>query len=449
KPPYYAALLRTATDGLITGVNPDSGTVSLWMGGMTPHAIAYLQPNSRLAVMPMTSLEADGSQGQLLELTIQSRSGLAAAAKVPEGETMPAVGQSVYEQVRILPKNIDLVVALDPTLERVERVDATSALSGFSFVSALAKGEQRADCLFGRLPKVSAEPLTAVLPATPDVDPQSLGLAQTAEPEGLERSYGLFAPNRTLLPGTLIAKGEAVKTAVNRIAPHLQMLLAMKLLRLTENAQSSQLAVRVSLEATYPEEQLLAQWETLRFSSPLSNLQGAKLAQAEAVPLQIHRDSRLRYQVSNHTQQLLYLTFVRFDSRGQFLALVPDIPKSRPASERQDFIADGAVLAPGETRSIPEQPADWGVAPQVTWVETFLIFSTEPFEKTWDLWQNGGDVPQQPGLQRFDQPLKVARALLADLHEGSLTYDGKLAAIDQYSLHMASWATIQVRYPVV
>ncbi|HEY9761187.1 MAG TPA: caspase family protein, partial [Trichocoleus sp.] len=47
KPPYYAALLRTATDGLITGVNPDSGTVSLWMGGMTPHAIAYLQPNSR------------------------------------------------------------------------------------------------------------------------------------------------------------------------------------------------------------------------------------------------------------------------------------------------------------------------------------------------------------------------------------------------------------------
>lgn len=446
--PYYAPLLRTAADGMITGASSDSGTVSLWMGGIAPSALAYLQPNSRLVVMPIAQAEAD-SLPQSIELTIQSRSGLTAAAKVPDGGRMPEVGQPVYEQVRILPKTIDLTVALDPTLERVERVDATSALSGLPYVSATTKGEQLADCLFGRLPKVPAEPLTAALPGTTDVSSQGLGLAQTAEPEGLERSYGLFSPNRTLLPGTLIAKEEAVKTAVNRLAPHLQMLLAMKLLRLTANAQASQLAVRVSLEATHPEEQLLAQWETLHSPLPLPKSRLTRLAGTDARALRVNRDSRLRYRVSNYTSQALYLAFVRFDSRGQFLALVPDVPKSRPLAERQSLIAEGAALAPGETRSIPEQPADWGVAPLVTWVEAFLVFSTVPFEKTWDFWQNGGDVSQQPGLARFDQPLKVARALLADLHEGSLAYDAGLAAVDQYKLHMASWATIQVRYPVV
>jgi hypothetical protein len=445
--PYHLPPLRPGADGIITGVNAGSGTVSLWMGGLAAGILEHLQPNSRLLVA-LPSDDPGEPRRASTELIVQSRTGLTAAAKISAAEAaLPEVGLSVYEQVRLLPRHLDLVVALDPNLERVERVDATSALSGIPFVSFIQAGDQPADCLFGRLPKPGVATLTAALPTAHQG--QALGLAENPD-QGLERSYGLFAPNRTLVPGTLIARGEAVKTAVNRLAPHLQSLLAMKLLRLTDNPYSSQLAVRVALESTYPQERLLTQWETLRSPSPLPKARLAKLTGTETATLQVARDYRLRYRISNFTDEVLYVALISFDSRGQFLALVPDVPDSRPLEERQAALTESSTLAPGQTRSLPGQVEDWGIPAAVSWVETFLVFSRTPFTSAWDLLvQEEVQGPQQPGLHKVNQPLKLTRALLADLHEGAVAHDPALAFTDQYSLHSATWATLSFRYPVL
>ena len=64
--------------------------------------------------------------------------------------------------------------------------------------------------------------------------------------------------------------GEAVRTAVNRLNPKLETLLAAKLLRLTVNEGSSRLGIRASLEMVSPQGSVVMQRETWRASSPSS-----------------------------------------------------------------------------------------------------------------------------------------------------------------------------------
>jgi hypothetical protein len=62
------------------------------------------------------------------------------------------VGQLVQEAIRVLPRNLGLTVALDVHLERIERVDATSAFANIPSVSSVVvAGEQPADYLFGKV----------------------------------------------------------------------------------------------------------------------------------------------------------------------------------------------------------------------------------------------------------------------------------------------------------
>ena len=66
-------------------------------------------------------------------------------------------GQLVQEAIRVVPRNINLNIALDPGLERIERVDATSAFSTISIVTLVNAGEQPADYLFGRVQETTPE----------------------------------------------------------------------------------------------------------------------------------------------------------------------------------------------------------------------------------------------------------------------------------------------------
>lgn len=465
---YHLPPMRPAADGVITGIHPDNQTVSLWLGGLPAPILESLQTNSRIILAspnrdpgsavglaeplatpsPATPVLATPlpTSRFVTEFTLQSRSGLNAAAKVAQAPgSLPQVGQAIYEWVRGLPKNMALVVALDTDLERIERVDATSALSSIPFVASTLAGEQRADCLFGRLPQFpAAMTLAAKLPQA-HPNEEAVPLLPKRANKGVERSYGLFAPNRTLVPGTLIPKAEAVKTAINRLTPHLQTLLAMKLLRLTENLRSSQLAVRLSLAATYPREQLLMQWETLRSPTPLPKSR----AVSSSLPLKIAPESRLRYRVHNYGDRDLYVTLLSFDSRGDLLALAPAMPQSQPLEREQDLLYQSAVLGPGQARFLPGETLDWGLPSGAIWIETYVVFSTAPFLNTWEaLAQEAIEVTGQADLRRVTQPLKVVRAVLSDLHRAATAYDPRLESNENFSLHVATWGTVGCRFPL-
>ena len=78
-----------------------------------------------------------------------------------------------------------MTVALDSGLERIERVDATSAFATVPQVAAVGS-DQPADCRFGRVPETT--------------------LAETVsahEPALIQSRYGLFSLGQMPIPNTL------------------------------------------------------------------------------------------------------------------------------------------------------------------------------------------------------------------------------------------------------
>ena len=432
-------------EGVVLPMAGEDRPLSLWLGGVPPLVLRYLQPGARLV--------AETTAGSTLALRLESRTGLRAVAKPGAGiSPLTLGGTPVYEQVRLLPQAIDLVVALDSQLKRVERVDATSALANIPFVTSAPAGERSADCLFGRLSMGPAPPLTAALPRAVD-SLRTGGDAQGASQGGerpAESSYGLFAPNRTLLPGTLLAKDEAVKTAVNRLTPYLQTLLALKLVRLTENRSASQLRAAALLETIQPKPKPILVQTTQRpapgvWPKPIRQAQKA-LTTPES--LLLSRDSRVGYRLVNGSAQALHMLWISFDSRGDCLALITQ-PNPAPgdAAEATLEMSQGiAPLAPGQMVTLPNDDTGWAMPGAAIWVEAHTIFSTQPLERCLAVLR---DSPPSlaTGFRPVPQALKLAEALLQDLAVAPAAED-KPVAPDYYALHHDRWATLSFRYAV-
>lgn len=436
-------------DGVILPSLSTERPLTLWLGGMPATVLRYLQPGSRFFTAPEghnTSILPTSANAQ--ELRLESRNGLKAIARLVDGQGNPPPRQPVYEKVRLLAHDIPLVVALDSQLDRVERVDATSALSGISFVSSTAAGDQPADCLFGRLPTGQSTTLTAALPSTSIWG----AAAKVGSTKSVENSYGLFAPNRTLIPGTLLAREEAVKTAVNRLLPHLQTLLAMKLVRLTQNRLSSWLAASAVLETTQPKAMPLVWQQTERPGSGESAhlTLGSKLSAKPTVDaVRLAPDNRIVFRLTNRSTRPLYFTLISFDSRGECNAFIAP-PNPVEASAPPGQIEPHGAIAPGQTRLLPDDGSDWGIPGTVAWMETHVVLSSVPLVRYAQiLQQNGKDNPLQSELKRMGEPLKLARALLQDLNNAAVQVEAQLATPDKYALHQEHWVTFSFRYPVL
>ena len=421
----------------------DSRPLTAWLGGVPPQVLRYLQPGSRLV--------AELAKGQSVPLGLETRTGLKALVR-PLGndlendtESLPSsilAQRPIFEQVRRLPQGIDLIVALDSQLKRVERVDATSALAGIPLVSSVTAGEKAADCLFGRLPIGPTSTLTAALPGRSEVLPGTGGDVRGAS-QGVERaaesSYGLFAPNRTLLPGTMLSRDEAVKTAVNRLTPYLKSLLALKLVRLTENHAASQVGAAAVLEAMQPKPRPLLVQTTERSATatwPVAIRQAQKAADTD--PIMLPRDCRIGYRLANTSTQPLHLLWISFDSRGECTALMtlPDAIDDDGA----DVPPAATPLDPGQIFTFPANGAGWAMPGAAVWVEAHIIFSAQPLERC--LAVLGNNPPAlATGFRPVRQPLRLAQALLQDLNASA-------SATDYYALHHDRWATLSFRYDI-
>ena len=110
-------------------------------GNALPRCCSICSPVLDFFTVPAGTARVLPTSANARELKLESRSGLKAIAKPTTGGlTLAATRQPVYEKVRLIPQDIDLVVALDGQLERVERVDATSALAGIPFVTSIRAG---------------------------------------------------------------------------------------------------------------------------------------------------------------------------------------------------------------------------------------------------------------------------------------------------------------------
>lgn len=484
---YHLTPPTTGADGVITAIDEVDKTLTLWLGGL-PEAVVGYYDNAVLAVEPFdqpqgnlslvnlsaqqsvrdTFRESDPSvvlkatfeansttdsetASKVALVQVRSREGLVLKARSLDPTlTMPLVGQFVRETVRVLPRNINLSVALDSTLERIERVDATSAFASISRVSTVAAAEQPVDYLFGRV----APHIQTVAALTANSEDSLSGVVPPNEVPRKEK-YGLFNVGRVALPNTLIQGEEAVKTAINRLAPQLRSLLAMKLLRLITNMGSSRLGVRATLEMTSPQERLIAQQETSRAPWALPRSQSAQFLTTDGEIPRIAIGSQIRYRLHNYSDRPVYFTLLGADTRNQAIALYPVLTDTLPQIMSQNEIA------PGETLLLPLVP------PAPTWVingptglaEAHLVFSRSPLTQCFTaLDQAVGSTNTAYRVGNLPNALDVVQALLQDLHQASAVLQSNSpdegivptdVASDAYQLNVDAWASLSFIYQVM
>ncbi|MBH8561425.1 caspase family protein [Nostoc sp. CENA67] len=404
-------------EGAIIAIK-EEGKANLWLGGLPPKVLEYYGVNSRLKLLT----------GE--ELILRSRTGLTAKAQISqiEAANSPQAGQLFQESVRVLPRSINLTVALDTRLERIERVDATSAFAGVGRISVVVAGEQPADYVFGKLPQTSSR-------------------------------YGLFSLGGELIPNTVGEIEEAVKIAVQRLGPKLPTLLAAKLWQLTENQGSSHLQVKATLEIISGiSPRIVLQRETVRTLNTGTSLKKSlssrddsanRLYSALSTPT-VSIGSKMQYRVQNNSDRAVYLMLLGLKNSSTAIAFYP-WQTSQDANTATKPLLKQVVIAPGETLILPQNitASEWVISGPAYESEHQLIFSTSPFSETLKALETAKYPAGEQPIGALVNPLEIAQALLQDLHNAS-TVKAEMngTAADSYILDVNNWASLSFSYQV-
>jgi hypothetical protein len=438
-------------DGVIVSLEDGGTTAKLWLGGLSAAVLEQYETN---ALLRLVEVDPNRPSTPPVQLQILSRDGLMAKAKLHSASADVAsalqVGQFVREQVRVVPRNVGLTIALDSNLARIERVDAISAISAVPRVSAAIAGEHAADYLFSKTQDVQPTKVAALpTAALPDILPNKAALG----------SYALFSPGRSAIPQTSGAGGEAVKVAVRRLVPKLQGLLAAKLLNLTVNDGSSELAVRATLIALSPQERSLVLRETPSIAKrvPIPKTLPSLLSPETAALVSLPIGSHIQYRLDNQSAVALHFLLLHLDSNGDLIALRSPLMRPTASTPELTAIEDRtasdralATIAPHETLTVPQVSTSfqWLVTGAPGLVNTYLLCSRAPFTQTMALL--GERSSDAPSLQTLSKPLEVAQAILQDLHHAS-DRDPQLSGnlTDSFALNMKAWAGLRFVYHIV
>ncbi|MDZ8067958.1 MAG: caspase family protein [Nostoc sp. DedQUE08] len=395
-------------EGAVTAIEEDGKTVQLWLAGLPPQVLLYYGVNSRFTL---------GTTRE--ELVLRSRTGLTSKAQISqiEGANPLQIGQLIQEAVRVLPRNINLIIALDTGLERIERVDATSAFAGFPHVSTVVAGEKPADYLFAKLQQTPSR-------------------------------YGLFSLSGELISNATGEAGEAVKSTVQKLAPKLSTLLAAKLWRLTENQGSSRLALKATLEIINNiSPRVIMQRETVRTFKTETSIQ--KSLPTPIVPI----GSQMQYRVENQSDRPVYLILLGLNNNHTAIAFYSWETLQEPNTADTKPLLKEVVIAPGETLTLPQTntASEWMISGPASECEHQLIFSTAPFNGTLAALNTAKySTTEQGPIGPLLNSLEVVQALLQDLHNASaFKTEMNVTAADSHSLDVNNWASLGFSFQVL
>ncbi|MGD1911939.1 MAG: caspase family protein [Rivularia sp. (in: cyanobacteria)] len=421
-------------EGAVMDAEDDGKTFHLWLGGMPPQVLEYYEEHSQF------SFEEPTESTPTAPLVLRSRNGLKAKAtfKQVNGKRSPKVGELVRERVRVLHKDINLRIALDDvSLERIERVDATSAFSSIERVWSVMAGEQAADYLFGKLPETEV----------PDTEVNN-SIAMSSS------RYGLFTLGGELIPDTVGEEGEALKVAVYRLAPKFQNLLAAKLWKLTQNEYSSGLSVKATLEIVNNKtmSRTLIQSQTRRALGMEVSSKKANKVFYQDIPT-VSTGTKLRYRVENSGDRPLYIMLLGLNSSQNPIALYSwhkdEDSEDNPSKPELQQV----IVSPGESVVIPSTTSgfEWVISGPDFCCETQMIVSTEPFTQTLKALQEGKhSTGETPRISPLLNPLVVAEALLQDLKGATIKQDPtQNVPADSWVWNVNHWASFNFVFQVV
>ena len=447
----------------------DNGNLKVMLTGLSETILECYQSNSLLTILPDTDAPTPVFLPQLL---VQSRNGLIAKASLRRSQNdaaqipLVAVGQRVREAIRVLPSQIDLKVAIDPQLTRIERVDATSAFSGIANVS-IVNNEYSADYILSKVRDTTiAQSPTAPLPKM------------------VQGNYGLFSLAQALLPDSVGEGGEAVKVAVQRLVPQLKTRLAAKLLSLTVNNASTLLQVKATFARLTPQAQILLTQQTPQqvaaqsfslLGNTEANTTEAKTSSLIATPafvssqsspkstqgmLTVTVGSRIQYQLQNNGNLPIYFLWFRFDSEGQAYIFNP-IVNPQLDSSNTEIPPQQKRIPVGKVLSLPTANLyDSSVSGEMTGellqgppglIESYIILSHTPFTQTIKTIQQENQLSGRSAqLISLPNPLPVAKAVLKDLNAASqLGVERAGISTENTALDVNAWAGFNFIYRVV
>ena len=369
-------------------------------------------------------------KGQRISLVpLSSNSADKEAEKDTEIPFSEAIAQgSLREIYRAIPKSLALTVALGSDLERIERVDATSAFGAISQRSAtryatveaiINAGEGRADCVFGKLDT---------------------------------HRYTLFSEGGELLqPLTKSESSGAIKTVVSTLESSLNRLLALKWLTLLANADSTRLGVQMNLtQQTSGENPLprsLYEWRSPRFPKPNNPASSDHAPSVPSAPPDflptVAANQTLQCQLENLGNETLYGCLLGIDNRNLGVAGIFD-PQLQ-------------LLKPLQRLTLP-RPDDplWSVTGEKGIAQWFLVLSRYPLQSTLtalsqQVTSNNSAPSATPTLPSrllvLKNLLPVVLALVEDL--SSHPPDEVTVADDVTLLDTADWLNLPIMYQVL
>ena len=369
------------------------------------------------------------------QLQVKSREGLIAKTQLlPDSASRtPQMGELVCESIRMLKRDRSLTLALDADLGRIERVDATSALSNIAALdSVIVAGEHNADCVLGKVTKPT------------QVDTNS-------EPTKSTFSYGLYTAGGNLIAKTTGSEEEAVKIALDRLQPQFNSLLAAKWLELTSNEFSSRLKVSATIISDREKPDLRWQRATMSDSQPpkkfnfLATSSGSD--SSNSVPVLV-KGEEIKLAIDNTGEEKLYAVILGIDSDCNIFALYTP---TQSTVETEGQLRDIAI-APKSELVIPSAESSWKwKVPESIGINTlYVILAIRPFAQTLKAFANQQNYKlNQEQVLNVTNPIDVVNSLLQDLHDASSVPKKLLPNNDVYALNVLSWASLNFVYEVV
>ncbi len=411
-------------EGVITGID-NKETVNLKLTGIPLNLLdsysldsCFTVTDNSNIIIKLHSREGIKGKGQII-----NSSDLSQQALKP--------GQLIQESIRILPYDCGLTVALNKSLERIERVDATSALANISCVSStIMAGERSADCILGKVTNTDSNS------------------SDTSENLSSGESYGLFTPGGRLISQTVGVINEAVKLAVSRLEPEFNTLLANKWLQLIVNDNSSLVPVEAALELTEPKNNSILLQRDTRNTVFNANKNSIKVDTLPTIP----QDAPLKLRLTNNGKSTLYSILIEVTPKGQITTLYQ--PQENFGNKGKELVPPiNWKITSNSKIVIPPIKNSWQwKTPESRGInQLYVIVATKPFEKTLALLSEQVKVKRdRTQILNLLEPLKVTHAILQDLHTASAVSSDLISSNSEvYGLDNNAWATFRFTYEII
>jgi hypothetical protein len=388
---YFTNRKNIPAEAVVTKVQGNQ--IDLFLGGIDPRSLKAFGRGATFTVVD--------SQGQEKgQVQIESRQQLKAQGKLIQTTTKGAAiapGTLLQERSRAIPSNLTLDIGLDPSLGQ-EIEQAKQALQSIKRIQPVPLSKQEVQYILGRITKSYYQQLQKLkVKNLPEVD-----------------SIALFSPAQDLIPGSAGTPTEKVTDAVKRLQPKLKSLLAARIVKLTLNTTSSQLAVSAAMQKV-DGSQIVAESFTVRGGANKipSRTRGTAPQTFNAEKMQ--PGTEVQFLVANNEPRDLYISVLLISVDGELAVLSP-LPGNEdvaPIAAKQEIIIPDRDRGENYKFKIGTDP---GIA------EVLVIASTTPLTRAIQLLRTlAAEKPERRGIpvNLEKEPTEAIASLLDDLDEGS------------------------------